>query len=143
MPWPKKQSFDDGESLILKKDEVVKVHLIDEEPELYYTHFIDGKSTKCSAPDCAHCLAGEKRNEKGSMMVKDIADGKEKKLKGSAALFLALKETLDMCGGKQGFVFSMKATGDKAQRRYHVVPLPIKGASVQASHAEPDESEPF
>ena len=142
MPWPKKQTFDDGDKVFLKKDEIVKVQILEDEPELYYTHYVEGKTSKCSAPDCAFCFKGEKRNEKGSIKVKDMADGKEKRLSGTAALFLTLQETFQMCGGREGFIFSMKATGDKAQRRYHVVPLPVTGQPT-VSAAEHDATEPF
>lgn len=144
MPWPTKQTYDDSNSLVLKKDQMVKVQLLQDEPELYYTHYneADKKSTKCTAPDCDSCRAGLKRVEKGSMLVKDMADGAEKKLKGSAALFLTLHEILDMCGGRNGFIFSMKATGDKSARRYHIVPLPINGSAVSGPAAE-DEETPF
>lgn len=135
MPWPTR-NYEDGESIILETDKTVKVILIDNEPELYYTHYINGKSTKCNGSDCEHCAEGDKPNEKGSMLVQDVSDGKQKKLKGSAALFISLKEVLDMCGVKTGFIFSIKATGEKQKRRYHCVPLPLQAEKT-------DEKVPF
>ena len=127
MPWPTKQKKDDGDKLYLELDKVHKIRLIDDEPSLYYTHYVNGKTIKCEQTDCEHCEAGVKQNTKGTMLVLDMADGKQKALSGTAALFIAIKETLDMCeGGKGKFVFSMKATGEKTERRYHIVPLPFK-----------------
>lgn len=142
MPWPTKKTFNDGDKLFLEKDKVVKVQLLEDEPTLYYTHYVNGKTNKCSAPDCAFCSAGEKRNEKGNIRVKDLSDGKEKSLSGTSALFLALKETLDMCGGRKAFIFAMKSTGEKQQRRYHITPLPITGATA-AGPTTTEEAVPF
>lgn len=143
MPWPKKQSFDDGDKVFLKEDEIVKVQILEDEPELYYTHYVNEKTSKCTAPECPMCLAGEKRNEKGTIKVKDMADGKEKKLSGTAALFLTLHETFQMCGGRKGFIFSMKATGKKSSRRYHIVPLPVTGQANVSAPAAEEEHDPF
>lgn len=142
MPWPTKQTVDDGESLRVEKDKVLKVLILEDEPELYYTHYINGKTSKCTAPDCAPCTAAVKRDTKGSMKVKDLADGKEKKLKGTAALFTSLHEVIELCGSRKGFIFAIKATGEKKDRRYHVTALPATG-SPMTSAAEPDETEPF
>jgi hypothetical protein len=125
MAWPQKQSYDDGDSLKLEVGKIVKVQLLEDEPENYFTHFIDGKSQRCSAPDCTPCIQKVRRDEKGSMKVVDTSDGKEKKLKGTAALFMALHEAVEMCGGRKSFIFAMKATGEKKDRRYHVSALPL------------------
>ena len=142
MAWPQKQVFDDSESLRLEKDKIVKVVLLEDEPELYYTHFDGVKTNQCTAPNCPQCLSGVKRDTKGMIKVKDLADGKEKKLKGTAALFISLHETLEMCGGRKDFVFAMKATGDKAQRRYTITPLPKASASVTSAPVAEEET-PF
>ena len=144
MPWPKRQSVDDGESLRLEKDKIEKVVFLEDEPELYYTHYVNGKTEKCNAPDCSPCQAGIKRDEKGSIRVKDLADGKEKKLKGTAALFCAIHETWEMCGGRKNFIFAMKATGEKQQRRYTITPLPATGTDLKsAAQPESEETVPF
>jgi hypothetical protein len=140
MGWPQKQSIDDGDSLRLEVGKIVKVQLLEDEPESYFTHYVAGTTKKCSYPDCQYCTAGEKRNEKGSMKVRDTADGKEKKLKGTAALFMALHEAVDMCGGSKSFIFAMKATGEKKDRRYHVSALPLGTATTAEKD---DESVPF
>jgi hypothetical protein len=144
MAWPTKPQVDDGESLRLEKDKIIKVVLLEDEPELYYTHYDGVKTNKCDAQNCQYCVAGMKRDTKGSIKVKDLADGKEKKLKGTAALFISLHETLDMCGGRKDFVFAMKATGEKQQRRYTITPLPKSSASVgSAPTHETEEVVPF
>jgi len=145
MPWPKKiESKNDGDKLYLKKDEIVKVQFLNDEPELYYVHFdeVTRKTSKCDISNCLQCSNGMKRQEKGSIQVMDQADGKEKTLSGTAALFLAIKEVFDICGGRKGFVFSIKATGDKSQRRYHVVPLPAPNIGTSKTEELVDES-PF
>ena len=133
MPWPTpKTSFDESTQLRLKKDETIKVAILDNEPDLYYVHFLEAehKTVKCGGESCAPCMAGNRKLEKGSIRVVDQSDGKEKVLSGTSALFLSIKEVFDMCGGKDGFIFSMKATGEKASRRYHIVPVPIKTRKV-------------
>lgn len=145
MPWPEiKKTINDGDRLFLKKDEMVKVQFLEDEPELYYVHYDETtkKTTKCVGADCVQCQGGMKRQQKGSIKVLDQADGKEKTLNGTAALFIAIKEIFDMCGGRNGFIFSMKATGDKAQRRYHIAPLPIPSVAKKVVEEEVDES-PF
>lgn len=142
MGWPTPQKFDDGDSLYCEKDKIIEVRLIDPEPSLYYTHYVNNKTVKCTSPECQHCTAGEKRIEKGSMLVMDMADRKQKKLKGTAALFIALREVLEMTGGMTGYIFSMKATGDKSQRRYHIVPKPAAGVETQSA-PEKVEDVPF
>lgn len=142
MPWPTKQTVDDGESLRLEKDKVVKILILEDEPELYFTHYVNGKTSKCTAPECPHCTAAIKRDTKGSIKVKDLADGKEKKLKGTAALFTSIHEVLELCGSRKGFIFAIKATGEKKDRRYHVTALPATGTTA-TSAAEMDETEPF
>jgi len=140
MPWPKKHSNDDSEKLYLAKDKIAKVVLLDDEPELYYTHYVSNKTEKCSAPDCTHCSAGIKRNEKGKMRVRDTADNKEKLLAGSAAMFQALHEAVEMCGNRNGFIFALKRTGESKSTRYHVSALPL--ATVSAPTDE-DDKVPF
>ena len=136
MGWPEEKKFDDSDKLTLEKDKVVKVQILDDEPELYYTHFVEGKSTKCSGPGCSHCSAGVRRDEKGTIGVFDCSDGKKKALKGTSAMFRALHETILLCGGRKGFLFAMKATGDKKDRRYHITGLPATNQVV----SEPDKA---
>lgn len=144
MPWPKPNiPINDGDKLFLKKDELVKVQFLEDEPYLYYVHYDETtkKTSKCGGADCPQCQGGMKRQQKGAIKVCDQGDGKEKTLAGTAALFLSIKEIFDMCGGRHGFIFSMKATGDKSQRRYHVVPLPVPNVTKKVTE-EVDES-PF
>lgn len=145
MPWPTKQSNnDDGETLRLEKEKVIKILILEDEPELYYTHYVNGKTAKCTAPDCPQCLAAIKRDTKGSIKVKDLSDGKEKRLKGTAALFTSIHEVLELCGSRKGFLFAIKATGEKKDRRYHVTALPATGAPMVSAPAKEDEDEdPF
>ena len=140
MGWPQKQSQDDGDYLRLEVGKIVKVQLLEDEPESYFTHYVNGKTQKCTAPDCPFCAAGDKRQEKGSIKVRDTADGKEKKLKGTAAMFMALHEAVEMCGGSKSFIFAMKATGEKKDRRYHVSALPLGTATTKEGD---DDSVPF
>lgn len=137
MAWPQKQSQDDGDTLRLEVGKVIKVQLLEDEPESYFTHYVDGATKKCTYPDCQYCTEKIKREEKGAMKVRDTADGKEKKLKGTAALFIALHEAVDMCGGSKSFIFAMKATGENRDRRYHVSALPL-GTST-TTEKESDE----
>ena len=140
MPWPKPMnSGSDGDKLYAEKDKVIKVQLLADEPELYMTHYVDGKSVKCGAPDCQNCAQGAKQIQKGSILVRDIADGKEKKLGGTAALFIALKETIDMVGSRNGVYFGIKATGQKTARRYHVSSIPM----TQTAITQESEEVPF
>ena len=140
MGWPQKQSYDDSDSLKLEVGKVVKVQLLEDEPESYFTHFVGGKSQKCTYPECEFCAQKVRRDEKGSMKVRDTADGKEKRLKGTAALFMALHEAVEMCGGSKSFIFAMKATGEKKDRRYHVSALPLGTATTKEGD---DDSVPF
>lgn len=134
MPWPKKQSFDEGDSLFPKKDEIIKFRLIDKEPELYYVHRVESSNKKCGGPECAFCTKiGEDgkalypRSQKGSMLVMDLTDGQQKKLRGSGALFMSIWESIQMSkeSGSEATAFSVKATGEKSARRYHVMPISI------------------
>lgn len=130
MPWPTKKKFDDADRIFLKEDSVEMVQIIDDEPEIYYVHFDEStkKTSRCEGQACDLCLRGIKAQEKGSIKVVDQKDMKEKKLCGTAALFLAMKEVLDLCGGSKGFVFNIKATGQKSSRRYTIVPIVLQAA---------------
>jgi len=143
--WPTREDKDYGDKLYVKVGTTVRVQIIADAPELYYTHYINMKTVKCNSPEtaCPHCSAGEKRHQKGSLRVVDQADGKEKDLCGTSALFQAIKATIDMCGGYQGLVFAIGATGEKSERRYPVtnVPLPAVAAKVMGKTA--DDEEPF
>lgn len=140
MGWPKKQQ-DSGDKLYVKKDEIVRVQLLEDEPELYYTHFVSDKTEACKAPDCTHCQAGNKRNEKGKIKVRDMADNKEKMLAGSSAMFQALHEVVEMAGTRSGLIFALKRTGEKTATRYNVTALPL---SANSAPAQTDETEvPF
>lgn len=141
MGWPSRNHIDSGDKIYVEKDKIIKVHLLDDEPELYYTHYADGKTVKCTAPDCGHCTSGVKRNEKGHMRVRDTADNKDKVLAGTSALFQALHETVEMCGTRQGFVFAMKRTGEKTATRYHISALPL--SAVSAPSVSNDDEAPF
>lgn len=145
MPWPTKQSYDDGESLYAKKDTIIKFRMIDNEPELYYVHRVDETSKKCMGAECAFCremVDGKlkyPRSQKGSMLVMDLVDGVQKKLKGSGALFMSLWESIQMAkeSGSEATAFSVKATGDKAARRYHVMPISILAGAKPVDADEP------
>lgn len=141
--WPQKESADYGDKLYLKKDQTVRVQIIEEAPEIYYTHYIAGKTVKCEGPGCPHCAAGEKRNQKGSLKVIDQSDGKEKALCGTAALFQSIKATIDLCGGYHGLVFAISATGDKSERRYPVTNVPIPGGLAKVAKPAVDDDDPF
>ena len=142
MPWPQKNSVNDADKIYAKPDKVIKVKFLEDEPELYYTHYIGGKVVKCGAPDCQHCLQGDRRSTKGSIRVMDLEDGKEKKLNGSAALFNSIHDAVEMCGSIKSFIFSIKATGEKRDRRYTVMPMPLGAAPAVKTKVE-DEEVPF
>lgn len=141
MAWPKKVSRDDGDKLYLDVNKEYTVLILESEPETYYTHFVNNKSTACAGAGCAICAVGEKRNEKGKIKIKDLADGKEKLLTGTAALFISLYEVITMVGGREGYKFKIKATGEKSQRRYTIVPLPLGQAMVTKEAPNPSVEE--
>lgn len=142
--WPTKNNKDYGDKLYVKKDETVRVQIIEDEPEIYYTHYVGNKTSACTPPDCSFCAAGEKRSQKGSIKVIDQADGKEKDLCGTAALFQSIKATIDMCGGYKGLVFAIGATGEKSERRYPVTNVPIPAGLKKVIEAKKDDEEtPF
>lgn len=141
--WPQKSNTDYGDKLYLKKDQTVRVQIIEDAPEIYYTHYVNGKTVGCDDVDCVHCKSGEKRNQKGALKVIDQADGKEKELCGTSALFQSIKATIDLCGGYQGLVFAISATGDKSERRYPVTNVPIPGGLAKVAKPAVDDEDPF
>lgn len=149
--WPSGGNSESGDKLYPKPGKAIRVQIIEEEPELYYTHFVNNKSTKCEGELCGHCSSGVKKSEKGAIGVIDQEDGKEKSLCGTAALFKALKATIDMCGGSKGLVFAVMATGEGKDRRYNVtnVPIPaglskiIKSAEQSPVATETYDESPF
>ena len=143
MPWPTKKKFDTTDKLFLRTDEVVNVQFLEEEPALYYTHYIEGKTTKCSGDGCIHCNAGSNRNTKGAIKVHDMADGREKMLSGTSALFESIRQTVEMVGNIKDFIFSIKAIGEKSQRRYIVVTKPLPAIAKKAKPIDDDVEVPF
>jgi len=142
MSWPKRFQ-NDGDKLYVGTEKIIKVQLLEDEPELYYTHYVNGKTEKCGQPDCSHCAANVKRNEKGKIKVRDMADNKEKLLAGSSAMFQALHEVVEMCGTRTGFIFALRKTGEKTSTRYHVTALPLSASSAPHQANEEIESIPF
>lgn len=139
MPWPTKITQSDADNLRLKTNQTVTIKFLDDEPDLYYTHFVNNKSVLCNEP-CNHCANKLKRSEKGSIRILDRSDNREKRLSGTAALFFSIKHTLDMCGGNRNLFFNIQAVGEQKDRRYYVIPaqdgVPVKSASKDIDEEE-------
>lgn len=140
MPWPKKNS---GNYLRLKNGDTVTIQLLAAEPDITYQHWHGNEPEDCTAPDCADCTDGIKRSAKCKINVLDLADKKEKSLEGSSAMFNAIKTVIDMTDGGKGSSYMIKATGEKSERRYTVLPLNTVPHAIGAKTEEKDEQVPF
>lgn len=146
--WPEKKQFDDSENIYLKEDQQIEVRLLEEAPEIYYIHWMqaENKSVACKVGDCPHCNNGIKRSEKGSIPVFDCIGKTQKKLSGTSALFISIREAMNMVAATyETHTLMIKATGKKAERRYNVIPKPFADGDVMGKKAEaPTEDEaPF
>ena len=125
MGWPEKKTYEDGMKLYPRDgEEPLEIRFIDTAPTPYYTHYVDGKRTKCGGDDCANCVAGVTKQTKYTILVMDMKDGKMKALNGTEAFFRVLHSTINLCGGINGYIFKIKTTGKKLHTKYTVVPMP-------------------
>jgi len=111
MPWPEKKKTDDKGKLYLNVGEMIRVQFKDDEPELYYTHYVNGKSSRCEGQGCVNCERGEKLNTKGTITVVDMSDGKEKNSPAQPPYFGLSKRLWTFAAGSRGLSLTSKPPG--------------------------------
>lgn len=138
MPWPKK-TVTNPNALKMKGGDTITIKLLEAEPhKIIVQHFTGQGYDECVGQGCEFCANKVKRSAKCFMKVVDLADQKEKVLEGTAGLFNSIREVMEMTNGGNGSSYMIKATGEKLERKYTVIPMAIQRAPVVIGAKAPE-----